>query len=317
MYITTHFFALFHMDIRKIELFRAVMIHNGINRAAAALGVAQPNISRAITALEKDVGFLLFDRIKRRVTPTDEGIALFREIQHSFAGLDRIRQAAHDIREFGTGHLKVASLMALAFDFAPRAMKRFALKFPEAAISFQARPSSQVWEYTAGNLCEIGFAGPKTGFTGVKSKTFLTLNAVAVLPKGHRLVRKSRLSPQHFSGERFISLALEDPTRHLIDLAFSRNDVDRKMIAESQSASVLCSMAANALGITIAHPLMALEKRYNNLVFRPLDFEIPIDIELLAASERRLSRLAMEFIDAMEAEKKLTIEALSALGLTD
>ena len=76
-------------------------------------------------------------------------------------------------------------------------------------------------------------------------------------------------------------------------------------------------MAANNLGITIAHPLMALEKRYNNLVFRPLDFEIPIDIELLTASERRLSRLAMEFIDAMETEKQLTVEALRALGLTD
>lgn len=303
------------MDIRQIELFRAVMIHNGVNRAADALGVAQPNISRAIAALEKDVGFPLFDREKRRLMPTDEGLALYREVQHSFAGLDRLRQAAHDIREFGTGHLKVASLMALAFDFAPRAMKRFAEKYREVAISFQARPSSQVWEYTAGGLCELGFAGPKTGFTGVDAKTFLTLNAVAVLPKGHRLTRRHTVAAKDFAGERFISLALEDPTRHLVDLAFSRNDVQRVMAAESQSASVLCAMVANGLGLTIAHPLMALENRYKNIVFRPIDFDIPIDVELLTASQRHLSRLATEFIKVMEEERELTIQTLRSKGL--
>lgn len=56
---------------------------------------------------------------KQRVTPTDEGLSFFREVQHSFAALDRLGQAARDIKEFGNGRLRVASLMALSFDFAP------------------------------------------------------------------------------------------------------------------------------------------------------------------------------------------------------
>ncbi|MEM5435859.1 LysR substrate-binding domain-containing protein [Paraburkholderia diazotrophica] len=303
------------MDVRQIELFRAVMLHNGINRAAAALGMAPPNLSRAMAALQKDVGFALFDREKQRVTPTDEGMAFFREVQHSFVGLDRLRQAARDIKEFGTGRLRVASLMALSFDFAPRAMRRFIADFPEATISFQARPSSQVWEYTSGGLCEIGYAGPKEGFSGVASTAFLTLDAVAVLPKGHRLTRRQSLVELDFENERFISLALEDPTRHVIDLAFAARDVKRNLIAESQLSSVLCSMVANGIGIAITNPLMFLERHHKDIVFKPLDFSIKITIDLLTPSYRQPSRLALGFIQAMEDERTVTLESLREKGL--
>jgi len=303
------------MDMRQIELFRAVMLHSGINRAAAALGIAQPNISRAIAALEKDIGFALFDREKQRVTATDEGIAFFREVQHSFAGLDRLGQAARDIREFGTGRLRIASLMALSFDFAPRALRRFINDFPEATISFQARPSSQVWEYTAGGLCEVGFAGPKDGFSGVTSEVFLTLDAVAVLLKDHPLARKQSLTQTDFENERFISLALEDPTRHVIDLAFAGCNVKRNLVAESQSSSVLCAMVANGLGIAITNPLMFLENRYSNILFKPLDFSIKIAVETLTPSYRQPSRLTTAFIQAMEDERTVTLDTLRANGV--
>ncbi|TCK94642.1 LysR substrate-binding domain-containing protein [Paraburkholderia sp. BL9I2N2] len=305
------------MDVRQIELFRAVMLHNGINRAAAALGMAQPNISRAIAGLEEDIGFALFNREKQRVAPTDEGVAFFREVQHSFVGLDRLRQAARDIKEFGTGRLRIASLMALSFDFAPRAMRRFITDFPEATISFQARPSSQVWEYTSGGLCEIGYAGPKDGFSGVSSTAFLTLDAVAVLPKGHRLARRQSLTEADFENERFISLALEDPTRHVIDLAFAARNVKRNLVAESQSSSVLCAMVANGIGIAITNPLMFLERRYKNILFKPLEFPIKIAIILLTPSYRQPSRLAVGFIQAMEDEKTVTLDSLRESGIAD
>jgi DNA-binding transcriptional LysR family regulator len=305
------------MDMRQIELFRAVMLHGGMNRAAMALGIAQPNISRAIAiaSLEKDVGFLLFDREKQRATPTDEGLAFFREVQHSFAGLDRLGQAARDIKEFGNGRLRVASMTVLSFGFAPRATRRFMDRFPEATISFQARPSSQVWEYTAGGLCELGFAGPKQGFSGVTAQSFLVGEGVAALPRGHRLTRRKSLTQEDFHNERFLSLALEDPTRHVIDFVFSERNVKRRLVAESQSATVLCAMVANGIGVAIVDSLMFVENQAKGVVFRPLEFAVKSPIELLMPASRKPSRLAAGFIAAMEEEKVAAIETLRRQGL--
>ncbi|RIJ99169.1 MAG: LysR family transcriptional regulator, partial [Acidobacteria bacterium] len=53
------------MDFRQVEYFLAVVENNGINGAAAALGVAQPTVSQALRSLERELGVELFHRIGR------------------------------------------------------------------------------------------------------------------------------------------------------------------------------------------------------------------------------------------------------------
>ena len=293
------------MKMRHIELFRAVMQHGGFTRAAAATGDAQPNVSRAIAALERDVGFALFVRDHRRALPTPEGEALYREIERSFAGLDRLRMAAADIRAFGTGRLRVACLMALSLDVAPRTLRRFAALFPEATVSFQARPSSQVWDYTAGGQCDIGFAGPKEGFTGVEATDFLALPGVVVLPRGHALTRKTVIEPRDLAGERFLSLALEDPTRHVIDGVFQQASIERRLLIDTQPEAMLCAMVAENLGVSIVSPITAADQGHRGIVARPFSVDIPFIVQLLTPQDRPTSKLACAFIDQMRKECEL------------
>jgi len=44
------------VDARQLDYFLAVVDHGGVNRAAAALYLAQPSLSQAIRALERDLG---------------------------------------------------------------------------------------------------------------------------------------------------------------------------------------------------------------------------------------------------------------------
>jgi DNA-binding transcriptional LysR family regulator len=53
------------MELRQVEYFLAVVEHEGINGAAASLGVAQPTISQALRGLERELGVQLFHRIGR------------------------------------------------------------------------------------------------------------------------------------------------------------------------------------------------------------------------------------------------------------
>lgn len=64
------------MDLPKLEYFLAVRDHGSINAAAAQLGVAQPTISQALRALEREFGIELFHRIGRGMVLTSAGHAL-------------------------------------------------------------------------------------------------------------------------------------------------------------------------------------------------------------------------------------------------
>ncbi|MDB5644343.1 MAG: LysR family transcriptional regulator [Methylobacterium sp.] len=81
-----------------LDLFRAVMRHGGMTRAAAMLGIGQPHVSRAMAQLEAELGLTLFLRGHGSALPTPEGEAFAREVEGTYAGLEHLRQAAREIR---------------------------------------------------------------------------------------------------------------------------------------------------------------------------------------------------------------------------
>jgi DNA-binding transcriptional LysR family regulator len=82
------------MNIRHVEIFRAVITNGTASRAAEVLRISQPAVSKAIQELERYIGFDLFHRIKGRIVPTSEAQLFFKEVEQSFAGMDYLRNAA-------------------------------------------------------------------------------------------------------------------------------------------------------------------------------------------------------------------------------
>ena len=91
------------LNLRQVEIFHAVMVNGTTQRAAEVLHISQPGISKAIQELERQLGFALFHRTRRRLVPTAEAHFYFREVEESFAALSRLRSAAARIRDFGSG----------------------------------------------------------------------------------------------------------------------------------------------------------------------------------------------------------------------
>ena len=68
------------MNLRDIEVFRAVMAAGGAGRAAELLGTSQPTVSRSVAHLERSVGFALFNRVRGKLAPTRDGQLFLEEI---------------------------------------------------------------------------------------------------------------------------------------------------------------------------------------------------------------------------------------------
>src|SRR5687768_8239468 len=60
------------MNLRQMEVFRAVMVSGGVNSAAALLHVSPPAISKVLAQAAKSTGLVLFERVRGRLIPTPE-----------------------------------------------------------------------------------------------------------------------------------------------------------------------------------------------------------------------------------------------------
>ena len=249
------------MDLRQVEVFRAVARHGGFSRAARALDIGQPSLTRSVARLETSIGFPLFLRGQGAARLTPEGEAFLREVERAFSGLDRLRLAAQDIRNFGTGRLRLACLPALAGGLMSDALGRFLQNRPKATVSLQVRPSNTVYEWVATQQADLGLAAPRSGFPAVEEEEFLTLAGMLVVPRGHRLARRrTTLGPHDIAEEPFLALALEDGTRHASEQVFRAAGFEPRIRIETQNSATLCRLVAAGLGVAIVNPLVAADE---------------------------------------------------------
>lgn len=297
---------------RQLSLFRAIMLHGNLGRAAESCATSQPTLSRELARLEQLLGFALFDRISGRLRPTVRGLALLQEVERSFVGLDQIAARAQELRTQTSGRLRVACLPALAHALVPQALVAFAEHCPDVAVSVYPLESPWLEQAMAEQRFDVGLCETTEAPSGVALHPLLEVAEVAVLPKGHRLAGKTVLSAQDFASERFVSLAVGDPYRAAIDQLFSEAQVERVTLLETTSAVAVCAMVRQGLGVAIVNPLTALALSGPDLLVRPLDVAIAYRVGLLlpqmAAPQPALSQL-------VEAIRQATKEIAASLSL--
>lgn len=94
------------IDIRRLRYFLAVCDHGGLSRAAVAIGVAQPALTRQIQLLEQELGVELVTRNGRNALPSEAGQMLLAEARPHLDGLDQLVDRIR--RDFSEGPIRVS-----------------------------------------------------------------------------------------------------------------------------------------------------------------------------------------------------------------
>jgi DNA-binding transcriptional LysR family regulator len=296
-----------------IDLFRAVIRHGGMTRAAEALGIGQPHVSRAMTQLEADLGFLLFVRGHGSASPTEEGEAFAREVERTYAGLDHLRQVARQIRELGTGPLRIACQPSLAARMVPRAIRRLNSACPGARVSLHVPSPDTIWSWASTGQCDIGLVRPRPGYVGVACESFFTINAVCALPQQHALARKRTIRVSDLVNVPLIAGA-PGAFQQAIEEAFAHAGIEPHFAFTAQYTAARCGLVAEGLGLAIVDPIPARELSGLPVVLRPFEPGLPIETMLIQPGGRPPSNLVTRFISFLMAERDAmtTVSSLRA-----
>jgi LysR family nitrogen assimilation transcriptional regulator len=101
------------MDLKQLTYFVTVVERGSFSRAAVALNLAQPSLSRQVALLENELGHRLLDRTGRGVSMTQAGEAL---LVHAKVMLDAAEQAKFQIKEMRPVDSKISRKITQGFD---------------------------------------------------------------------------------------------------------------------------------------------------------------------------------------------------------
>ncbi|MBS7707727.1 LysR substrate-binding domain-containing protein [Chelatococcus asaccharovorans] len=292
------------MNFRQIEAFCALMACGTASRAADILNVTQPAISRSIAELEREVGFPLFTRERRRMIPTPEGQMLYRESEDAFAGIERIRMTAARIRNLGSGDLRIASLPALGDTLAPRAVKLFQEANPHVPVTLRVVGSSSVRELILSGEYHIGIVSNEIDLRGVERQLFERYAAVCVMTASHPLTAKGLITAEDLAGQAFVLPSPEDASRIKIDQIFGHRNIRLRVVAEAYSSATVCALVCEGVGIGIVNPLAAEKYIRSGLVVRPFLPEVVLMTSLIYPLGLQNSIISRQFSDVLRSVSK-------------
>lgn len=288
------------VTLRQIEAFRGVMMTGTVTRAADMLYVSQPAVSRMLADLEQEIGFKLFTRANRQLTPTPEGVAFYDEVERAFVGLSQIGRAATAIREYRRGHLRLITIPSLASTFTADLVARFTQTYPDISVSIEVQPTQRVFEWIISQQCDIGISTAPIENSAITSRSVLAGQAACILPTAHPLAKKRRIRPKDLDGLPFISFKADSLFRRQVDDVFRLANVARHLKIEARTTDALCGLVAAGLGVSIVGSVLSGDLRYPGIVTRPFDASIPVEVAILSPAHRPLARIAENFIQIVD-----------------
>lgn len=287
------------MELRQFEAFAAVITTGSVTAAGRLLGRSQPAITRLIQELETEVGYALFTRNGPRVTPTEQGILLYQDVEHVLTGLHQIQKRAGEIGRGETRPLRIAATSALAAGLVPVALARTNLAGAAQTIQLRSMPPEQVVHDVLSGAADIGVASLPLEHRGVVVHWIGQSACVAALRDDDPLARHDRLPLSAFAGRRIVTMQNPYRLRRRLDHAFAQADVTPAGLIETNSSMNALTAVRAGLGISVLEPVTAYGMPLAGVAIRTIDADIPYFFGVISRDAITLPPVAATLIDAL------------------
>ena len=147
------------LDLRKLRYFLTVAEELHFGRAAIRLHLAQPPLTRQISALETELGFKLFDRTSRTVTLTAQGRSFLPYARGVLEQVELAQVIAGKLAAGTAGQLTLGYVSSIALsDLFSQAIQAFALRFPDVQLTLVECASGSLGAQVADGRLDIGLS---------------------------------------------------------------------------------------------------------------------------------------------------------------
>jgi len=183
------------MELRHLRYFVGVGEEQHFGRAAERLHVAQPALSRQIQDLEREMGFLLFDRLPRGVRLSEAGKLFLSDARRILQDVDEAKRRAERIALGQAGTLRIGIATAVSWHgLVVDAFREFRRRQPDVELVLHHLLSVHQVEAILSGRLDVGFAAPITPWhKELAHWEFARDRMVLAVPKGHPLTKRESI----------------------------------------------------------------------------------------------------------------------------
>lgn len=243
------------MELRHLRYFQAVAREEHFGRAAQAIRVAQPALTRQIRQLEKELGLQLFERLPRGVRLSTAGHAFLEETN---AILDQVQRSITRAKGYASGHFGTVrvgfSEIASRHAEVPSRILNFRTNEPNIELDLLPMASQNQIEAVRSGALDVAIVydahHAEADLGALDYCDIGASNIMLALYSGHKLAKRT-IRMADLAGEKFLF-----PTRKAAPRYYDRlmqacltHGFSPNIIQETPTHSILLSLVSVGMGV--------------------------------------------------------------------
>ena len=247
------------MDLRQLEIVRAVAETGSFTAAGARLHVSQSAISRQILLLEEEFHERMFVRLGRRVQITAAGEALLQLACRVFSDIHDTTASIADRQKVLAGPLNLVGGMTVCLYVFPLLLKEFRKHHPEVDIKVATGGTQRLLRRLRTRRADLALLTLPIDDPAFTCVPVLREELMLVMPAGHPLAARESVGVESLVGQPFVIFESGSNTRRTLDEFFVREQIKPRIVTETENVEIIKSMVASGLGVSIV-PFQSVER---------------------------------------------------------
>jgi len=202
-----------NFDLNDLQAFRSVAELSNFRRAAEAVSISQPALSRRIEKLEEALGVKLLERTTRRVSLTAVGRDFARKVQGLLDELDATLLGIKDVTATRMGEVTIACVPSTVYYYLSQVISRYRERYPRIRVKVFDASANDVLAAVSRNEADFGLNFIGSQEPDIEFQPLLEERFVAACRRDHPLARKRRVSWQDLAEHDFITVTKHAGTR--------------------------------------------------------------------------------------------------------
>lgn len=297
------------MELRQLRYFLRVADFKSFSRAATAVRVAQPALSRQIRKLEEEIGVPLFYRDGRGAVLTEQGQQYYQKISDILRQLDQAAAEVQTDSDMPTGEVTLGVPAQLGPRFVAQVVHAFRDRYPTARIRVADGCNFQIAEWLQSSRVDVGFVYDPHNYQNLPVKAMVEEALYLVGPRANRHTTQATVPFRLVAKLPLILPNLGNTLRGRVeraaaDLGITANfemDIDslpsiKQLVIEGAGYTVLPYAAVHE---EVERGLLATARIVEPDFYRPLGLAVRPNGVLSLASTKLSSLIQLELYDLL------------------
>ncbi len=234
-------------DLALLELLVSVSEHGSLGAGARAVGMAQPNASRAVARFERQVGLTLLRRSPRGSTLTAQGTVVVDWARTVLDAADQLMAGADALRAGAGTRLAVAASMTVAEHLVPEWLAELRRRHPDLRVALEVLNSHDVLAGVRSGAYAVGFVESPGVPSGLHRAVVGRDDLVVVVDPSHPWRRRRRpLTAEELATTPLVVREAGSGTRTALETALAGHEIAAPALALNSNAAVRVSVMSGA-----------------------------------------------------------------------